>query len=446
MNTENLNQLRLDIQKKVGYRIENLSELKMVQEGIEWNTKKKISFNTLRRFFGFLRSTTPNLNTLNTLSQYIGYENFSAYQKNSLRDDDWFVWTQTIKIELSESINDIDFKWLESQQNTNDYHLKIASIIKTFLYKKKYRVLNQFFDKRIFQFEEANQLKLAANICLLFRSLNVAEIKIIIQKLTPNIIFRENILHWFVDYSNFNGYYGNFILEGTKHALPDSHETLFFDLILNYNQYLICSKNLKPIDLNRIKPDYFIVLQGRCYAYNLLYFSEQKDYLRFEQTWLELLKIINKSDQINLLTIEVFPALLFIKSFDKTNYLIQNYYEELLTLHNWSGYPFQGTILLTQTLHLINENKIKEAKIGFELIDLSKFSLSYYEYIKLFYLIAKYQLELVTSANEIKLTEIQKEYELIATKTGFKRFSVEFLTQYLSNNDLDLDVKQMHQL
>lgn len=437
MNTENYNQLRLDIQKKIGYRIENLSELKMVHEAIEWNTKKKIGFNTLRRFFGFLTSTIPNLNTLNTLSQYIGYENFSTYQKNSLRDNDWFVWTQTIKIELSDSLSEVDIQWLETQQNTNDYHLKIASIIKTFIYRKNYTILNQFFDNRILKFEETNQLKLAANICLLFRSINDEEIKIIIQKTTPNKVFRENILHWFVDYSNFNNYYGAFLLEARKYALPESHEGLFYDLILSYNDYLCCKSNLKLIDLNRLQPHFFIVLQGRCYAYNLLYFREQKNNLEFEKTWSKLLTKINKSGQVNLITIEIFPALLFIKDFDKTNFLIKNYYEELLTLENWSGYPFQAMILLTQTLHLIRENKVKEAKIGFDLIDLSKFSLSYFDYIKLFYLIAKYQLELVSSSNSIQLTKIQEEYELIANKTGFKRFSVAFLTQYLDTTDLD---------
>lgn len=435
MSSENYNQLRLAIQKKIGYRVENLSEIKMLQEAIEWNTKKKISFNTLRRFFGFLNSTNPNLTTLNTLSQYIGYENYSAYQKNSLRDNDWFVWTQTIKIELSDSINEVDIKWLESQQKTNDYHLKIASIIKTFIYRKNYTILNKFFDARIFKFEEESQLKLAANICLLFRSLNNEDITIAIEKITTNQLFRENILHWFIDYSCFNGYYGDFIQEATKHALPDSHESLFYDLIISYNDYLSSNSNLKFIDLNRIQPDFFIVLQGRCLAYNLLYFSQQKNEIKFEQTWNELLKKISKTDQVNLITIEVFPVLLLIKDFDKTNYLIQNYYEELLTLQNWSGYPFQGMILLTQTLHLIKENEIKEAKVGLDLIDLTKFSLSYYDYIKLFYLIAKYQLELASSSCKIQLTEIQNEYKLTVNKTGFKRFTVDFLTQYLTKID-----------
>lgn len=435
MNPEILNQFRLDIQKKIGYRIENLSELKMVQEAIEWNTKKKISFNTLRRFYGFLKTTTPNLNTLNTLSQFIGYENFSAYQKNSLRDNDWFVWTQTIKIELSDSLIESDIQWLETQKNTTEYHLKVASIIKTFIYKKKYTILNQFFDTKIFKFEEANQLKLAANICLLFRSLSDDEISDIIQKITSNRVFRENILHWFIDYSCFNGYYGDFILEATKYAEPNSHEALFYDLILSYNDYLSCKSNLKQIDINRIRPDFFIVLKGRCFAYNLLYFSEQKNSIEYEKAWGKFLILLNTSEQINLLTIELFPALLFIKDFEKTNYLIQNYYEELLTLENWSGYTFQAMILVTQTLHLIKENKIKEAKIGFELIELSMFSYSYFDYFKLFYLIAKYQLELASSSDTNQLTEIQEEYESIVIKTGFKRFSVEFLTQFLTTND-----------
>lgn len=435
MDSNNYNQLRIDIQKKIGYRIENLTELKMVHEAIEWETNTKIGFNTLRRFFGYLKSTTPNLNTLNILSKYIGYENYSAYQKKYLKDADWFEWTQTIKIELSDTLSENDIQWLETLQHTNDYHLKIASIIKTFIYRKNYTILNQFFDSRIFKFNETNRLKLAANICLLFRSLNEEEIKIIVQKTTPNVVFRENILHWFVDYSNFNNYYGAFLLESTKYASPESHEALFYDLILSYNDYLCYKSNLNLIDLNRLQPDFFIVLQGRCLAYNLLYFNEQKNNFEFEQTWIKLLEKITVSGKVNMITIEIFPALLFIKDFEKTTYLIQNYYEELLTLENWSSYPNLGMILITQTLHLIKENKIKEAKIGFELIDLSKFSLSYNDYIKLFFLIAKYQLELASGSDTIQLNEIQDEYESIVIKTGFKRFTVEFLTQYLAITD-----------
>lgn len=437
MNQENYNQLRIDIQKQIGYRIENLSQLKIVQEKIEWQTNKKIGFNTLRRFFGFLPTTAPNLNTLNTFSTFLGYDNYSAYLKKHLQDIEWFSWMQTIKIELSNSLNEENFQWLESQQNNFDFHLKVASIIKTLVFRKKLDVLHHFFDNRLFKFDEPTRLKLATSICLLFRSLDPVEIEMLLKHITHNRVFRENTLHWFVDYSNFNGYYGLFIKEAKKYALPESHEALFYDLIVSYNDYLCCNSNLKLIDLNRLHPDFFIVLQGRCLAYNLLYFSELKNNREFELTWEKLLHKITTSGKVNMVTIEVFPALLFLKDFQKTTYLIENYYEELLTLENWSSYPNLGMILITQTLHLIKENKIREAKIGFELIDLSKFSLAYYDYIKLFFLIAKYQLELASASETIKLIEIQTEYESIVNRTGFKRFSVDFMTHYLTNYDLD---------
>lgn len=53
MNPETYSQLRIDIQKQIGFRIENSTELKMVHEAIEWKTKKKIGYNTLRRFLVF---------------------------------------------------------------------------------------------------------------------------------------------------------------------------------------------------------------------------------------------------------------------------------------------------------------------------------------------------------------------------------------------------------
>lgn len=430
MSSNNYQQLRLEIQKQFGSTIKKQSHLKLLLQSIENTTKKSIGFNTIRRFFGFLNYTNPNLNTLNILSQYLGYSNYSSYQKNKNKDDDWFVWNQIIKIELSEIISEEDIVWLQTQINTYEYHLKIASIFKTLIYRKKYNNLNVFNDPRIFDFEEPERLKLASNICLLFRSLDKETTNEIVKKLSPNSTFRENTIHWFVDYTHFNGYYGELILEATKHALPGSHELLFYDLILNLNNYLSCKNNIEPIFLNRIQTDFFIVLKGRCYGYNLLYFKEQNDNLGYETTWNQLLNEIKNTNQIQLFTIEIFPALLLIKDIEKTNYLINNFYEELLTIENWSGYPFQAMILIAQSIQLINENKIKEANISFELISLAKFSLSYIDYVLLFYYIIEYKLGKSNNISSVKLKEIELKYKNTAQKTGFKRFTLKFLREY----------------
>jgi hypothetical protein len=430
MNSNTHNQLRIEIQKKFGSTIKKQSDLKLLLLSIENCTQKYIGFNTIRRFFGFLNYTNPNLNTLNILSQYLGFSNYSSYQKKKISEDEWFIWNQIIKIELSEIISEEDIIWLQTQLRTYEYHLKIASIFKTLIYRKKYDSLNAFIDPRIFDFEESDRLKIASNICLLFRSLDYNTVNEVVIKLSPNNTFRENILHWFIDYSYLNGYYGSIIQEVKKYALPESHELLYYDLILNLNNFLSCKKKIELISLDRIKPNFYIVLKGRCYGYNLLYYKFKNDISSYETTWNKLLNEINNTTEIHLFTIEIFPILLLNKDLEKTNYLISNFYEDLLTIENWSGYPFQAMILLAQSIQLIHEKKIKEANVSFQIISLSKFSLSYKDYILLFYYIVEYKLGKLNNISKIQLKEIESKYQKTANQTGFKRFTLKFLREY----------------
>ncbi|MGO4818010.1 hypothetical protein [Flavobacterium sp. W22_SRS_FP1] len=423
-------QLLLDVQKHFGSSINNIAQLKLLQEAIEFETKKHIGFNTLRRFFGFLDFTKPNMNTLNVLSQYVGYSSYGGYQKNNMRDEEWYRWERVVKIELTNTITEADILWLQSQINTHEYHVKIISIIKTFIYRKEYDLLKAFFDDRIFKFEETNRLKLASNVCLIFRTLSTKSINKIIKALSPNIVFRENVLHWFIDYSHLNGYYGSFLSKASPFVRTDSHESLFSDLMTNYTNYLSGKNNFKNIPIDRIKDDFYIVLKGRCYAYNLIYYTEQENTVEYEKTWKAFLKIIQSPEDINLLTVEIFPALLLLKDFDKTNYLIEKYYEDILTLTNWSGYHMQAATLLAITVNSINANKIKEANATFNFINISKFSVSYIAYISLFYLLVKHKLGVANTIPENELQKIENEYVSIVKETGFKRFSVNFLKNY----------------
>lgn len=430
MIKKDYSQLMLDVQKHFGSSINNIAQLKLLQESIEFETEKSIGFNTLRRFFGFLDYTKPNLNTLNIFSQYVGYSSYGNYQKNYLRDEEWYRWERVVKIELTNTITEADIIWLESQINTHEYYVKIISIIKTFVYRKEYELLNTFFDDRIFKFEETNRLKLASNVCLIFRSLSTKSINKIIKALCHNIVFRENVLHWFIDYSHLNGYYGLFLSKASPFVKTDSHESLFGDLMTNYNYYLSGKNNFKHLPIDRIKDDFYIVLIGRCYAYNLIYYSEHKNTVRYEKTWKAFLDIIKSPEDINLLTVEIFPALLLLKDFDKTNYLIEKYYEDILTLRNWSGYHMQAAALLALTVSSINANKIKEANATFNLITISKFSISYKAYISLFYLLVKYKLCVTNASAASELQKIKNEYVALVGKTGFKRFSINFLKNY----------------
>ena len=82
-------QLIEDVQKKAVISVRSVRDVKLLKEDIESVTGLTISYNTLRRLFGFLERITPSLVTLNTLSQYLGFKSYGNYlnHKNNFEED-----------------------------------------------------------------------------------------------------------------------------------------------------------------------------------------------------------------------------------------------------------------------------------------------------------------------------------------------------------------------
>jgi len=430
---KNFQQLKIDLQRHFGTSILEISDLKMFQDAVEYSTQKSIGFNTLRRFFGFLPETSPSIKTINLLSKYLGYENYFSYLKYYSNDNEWANWARIIKIESTSTIIKNDLNWLETQTNSPDFHLKLASIIKSLTYKQQYGPINQLFDRRIINFSHDDQLKFAHNMCMLLGSISEEDLHDLIVNLIPNSIFRENIIHWYIDYSKFNGYYGTLIESGITYAKIGSHERLFFELILNYKDFLSQKGQMLHIPSNRIKTNFHPVLKGRLYGYNLIYFHQKNDKKNYEKTWKTTIKYMNShKNEVFLFTIEVVPALLLLKDFEKTNFLIEHYYEEILTPTNWSGYHIHSNVLLAITIEAILANKLKQANKTFSLINISKLNTGYKEYNLIFYYLVKYHLALLNKESKNVLNEIEEKYNSHVKSTGFTFFSKEFLVNYFS--------------
>ena len=428
----NLQQLKVEVQRHLGFPISKISDLRNLQEAIENTTNTSIGFNTLRRFFGFLDQTNPSLRTLDTMSNYLGHRNYYTFKKHLNFDAEWDSWSRIIKIELSTVISSDDIQWLILQAKTSEIHLKLASLVKSFIYTKNFIALNQLFDGRIINLHEDYQLKFAANICKLLKYLDPTILKEIATILIPNQVFRENIIHWYVDYSNLNGYYGYLITAAIPHSKSDSHELLFYELIQNYNAFLSQKKDFLPIGTDRIRDDFHPVLKGRCFAYNLVYWNYNTNSKEYEATWQKILNRGSKSNDLFLFTLEIFPALLILKDFEKTSYLINTYYEDLLAPIDWSGYHIQMVVLLAHCIQLILENNIKEAVKSFDLISTVKLNTSYQEYSMLFYCIVKYHLAMLDQKSAEQLVGIENDYYDLVRSTGFTFFSADYLKNYLT--------------
>lgn len=424
--------LKMAIQRQFGMSINTIAELKIFQEELEYRTREVISFNTLRRFFDFLPSTKPSSKTIRILCKYLGFNNISNFLSQESMDINWLLWNKALGIELTEKLDERDLLWLKENSNQPDFYLHLATIIKSFIYRKKYGVIVTLFEQEdIVNFSMNVYSKFASMLCRLFRSLNKNELQNVIIYLIPIKSFRESVLHWYIDYTNLNGYYGDFLEAALPASNKESHEYLFYQLILNYRSFLLNIDNLEYLPTSRIKKDFFVVLKGRSYSYNLVYYNKNNDEAGKGEIWNEILFQLDQNINIFLFMLEIMITLLLLKEFDKISYLIDEYYEELLSPTNWTGYHVHSTVLLGHSVQLLYEGSFMQAKKTFQLINTTKIDGSYKEYNMIFYHLIEYQIALTSHAEDKNLKAIENKYLGYVQKTGFTFFSVDYLKKYL---------------
>ena len=141
--------LKMAIQRQFGMSINTIAELKIFQEELEYRTREVISFNTLRRFFDFLPSTKPSSKTIRILCKYLGFNNISNFLSQESMDINWQLWNKALGIELNEKLDEHDLLWLKENSNQPDFYLHLATIIKSFIYRKNTVLLQHFLSKKI---------------------------------------------------------------------------------------------------------------------------------------------------------------------------------------------------------------------------------------------------------------------------------------------------------
>ena len=101
-------QLLIDVQKKASVSVQSVRDLKLLKEEIEVKSDLVISYNTLRRVFGFLSQNTPSTNTLNKLSMFLGFNTYSAYLNHKELYNDWHFHQTTLRMMVSDQLTEED--------------------------------------------------------------------------------------------------------------------------------------------------------------------------------------------------------------------------------------------------------------------------------------------------------------------------------------------------
>ena len=104
------NDLKTRVQEVFGLPIKVGNQCRDLSNSILEQTGDLVSFNTLRRFFGYLATDSkPSVRTLNTLAKYCGYKHFDDFQKNyqtsSTAFDNYLLNIYRIDLRTPEDLN-----------------------------------------------------------------------------------------------------------------------------------------------------------------------------------------------------------------------------------------------------------------------------------------------------------------------------------------------------
>lgn len=107
-----MNDLKVLVQKVFGSPLHYGNECKRLSDSILEHSNEYISYQTLRRFFGFIKTTQPaSIHSLNVLSRYCGYNNYEDYlvhiskEKNNDTDFVKLIFTIPLRKELDENFH-----------------------------------------------------------------------------------------------------------------------------------------------------------------------------------------------------------------------------------------------------------------------------------------------------------------------------------------------------
>jgi hypothetical protein len=412
-------QLLFDVQKKSNITVNNVKDLKLLKEEIDYVLNVSIGYNTLRRMFGFLEKRVPNINTLNKIANYLGYSSYSNYKNHKSIYYDWYFQQNLLqiinnkKIEISH-INEIN-KGISNENNI----VCLGYFINYYIEKNDVTTIIFIFKHINFDRVNSTQLqKMGIVISLILSSLTEKKALKIYEALIPLDNFRNNVPLLNIDYLNLSSRY--YKINQLIHKNNANSSDLFFStLMFKYKEYYIDTIN-SHTEINKPKEfdSFHFTLKGRFYGTLLLLNKDNNEQIKKDIT-VECTK-----NKVSYFLIEIIPALIFIEEIKFLEKILNKYYEEVFEGELWSSETTNSIYLIGLANVNLFTNKLQNAKRNLDLIDLEKVEIGYYEYIKLFYYLTN--LKISYKENDIMANKLtSKNLQKCILKTKFNRFSLE---------------------
>lgn len=423
MNTKNLQK---KIESKFGRSIRSLSDLKDLKEDVFKFTNYSIGFNTLRRFYGFLPTTKPSRNTLNYLSKYVGFENYSSFVNGYKLDKVWFNWDQINNIILKKSLEEKDINWLIKKRKSEYYYMYLTYLISSYIDRKKTKYLNTIFSHSpLFEVDRKEFAKISTTISKKLKSFSNENLEWVANFLKYES-FRNLMLYSYVDVDTLNAYYG-YLLKKSLSLITKKDEILFTKLMLGFYNFV----RDKSVDITivslEIPENCHPILLGRYHSMKLI-LEPKNSNINFNQ-FLALSK--NIDSKLELFQ-EYIPVLIILKEVDKIEQIFNIYYNDLIDYEHWDHIHIERYNLVALSLVHLKNNDFKLIPELFKYFNSESDFHVNDDYQKILYTISKFHYHLKLDGEGKETSKVKREYLKLVQKTGFTFFTEKLLKNYFN--------------
>jgi len=408
--------LRSFIVEKIGFDITDVDSSKLLSEIILEETGNNVSYNTIRRFFGLVKSVKPRIYTLDILSTFVGFKSYGYFKLNSNLNIRWKLQLKLTQLILQDNPKELLIFIQENLHKQAEFKFILAHLLRELLLTNKIKLLNEIFELKemnILNFNWDDTVLIGNSVGSLLSKLNLT------SKEEENLVLNENfqdlVITLFVDYSGLNSFYIH-IIQLIEQNSKRSDVVAFCRGILNLANFL-SEGSMNNFYTLKMHDAYHPILKSRILAQSIL--KQEKNKLKKLE---EYYTINNKKGVLEIdYLFEIIVTAIILKDFEVMEWVIAK-------VRNHKNYKFFYKHEHYENFMFMNilfyfKNKDQEALSNFSF---SGFNTSYEPMLTLFYLIYDYH----RNNEQMKKKEILVKYLSLAQKVYKPFFTKEYLLNY----------------
>jgi hypothetical protein len=413
--------LKKRIEGKIGKPVKTRGDCELVSNAVLETLDIDISYSTIKRLYGLAPYTKPNSKTTNTLAQFVGYKNYAHFSQNYRYKDKIDLSQLTYKAVSIGNEQTILELIIETKKSSENFIRFIVLLTRELFHNKNYRLLDQIFELKALNFNSfsySEVLYLGNSIGLLLRKQ---------AKIDPILLNNTNFLSCvyltFVDYSNLNGYYGEWTEIINKNQ-PKKEITLFTDSLLEFRNFLN-NKKLKKLNEDLIyNKELHPILCSRLLASKLLV-NDNSNSINTSKILDSYFEVHSKKSSLVDYSYELFTTAILTKNYVLMKYLIKNTNLDTTTEFYYQKSHLNSYYLMCVFYFKQTQNSVEEKRYN-SLFNINDCMYSYEGFITILHYIYVFGSIKTGSRKDL----IKKKYIQLTTQLNYPYFSKNYLLNY----------------